>query len=64
MFFDLVYHKPTRFLSNAQKKGHRILDGKGMLVYQGAKAFEIWTGKRAPLREMKQAMHDALGARS
>lgn len=60
LFFDLVYHKPTIFLKSAKKKGHKILDGKGMLLYQGAKAFEIWTGKGAPISRMKKALHDAL----
>ncbi len=60
LFFDLVYHRSTPFLEDAKKKGHRILDGKGMLVYQGAKAFQIWTGKRAPVSQMKKALQDAL----
>lgn len=60
LFFDLVYHEPTLFLKSAKKKGHRVLDGKGMLVYQGAKAFEIWTGKKAPIAEMRKALDDVL----
>ncbi len=60
LFFDLVYHRPTPFLKAAKKRGHRVLDGKGMLLYQGAKAFEIWTGRKAPLAEMRKALRDAL----
>lgn len=60
LFFDLAYHKSTPFLKDAKKKGLRILDGKGMLLHQGAKAFEIWTGKRAPIHKMKKALQDAL----
>ncbi|MBI4358528.1 MAG: shikimate dehydrogenase [Candidatus Omnitrophica bacterium] len=63
LFFDLVYYKTRPFLKDAKRKGHQVLDGKGMLVYQGAKAFEVWTGKRAPIREMRQALHDALHSR-
>ncbi|MBI3999959.1 MAG: shikimate dehydrogenase [Candidatus Omnitrophica bacterium] len=60
LFFDLVYYKTRPFLKDAKKKGHKVLDGKGMLIYQGAKAFEIWTGKRAPVHKMKKALQDGL----
>lgn len=56
LFFDLVYHKPTRFLETARKRGHRVLDGRNMLVYQGAEAFRLWTGKRAPVAVMRKAI--------
>lgn len=61
LFYDLIYRPAkTRFLDSARKKGHRILNGSGMLLYQGAKAFEIWTGKKAPVSEMRQVLKDAL----
>jgi shikimate dehydrogenase len=31
-----------------------------MLLYQGAIAFELWTGKKAPVAVMKKALRDAL----
>jgi hypothetical protein len=34
-----------------------------MLVYQGAKALEIWTGKKAPVDVMERAVREALAAR-
>ena len=45
LFFDAVY-KPlhTRFLKEAIAAGHVIVDGLGMLLYQGAEAFRLWTG--------------------
>ncbi len=54
---DIVY-KPrhTRLLAQAEKAGARTVDGLGMLVHQGARAFEIWTGVAAPVEEMKQAL--------
>ena len=65
LVYDLIYRpRRTALLGLAQRLGHRVINGETMLLHQGAKAFEIWTGRRAPLREMKQAMHDALGARS
>jgi shikimate 5-dehydrogenase len=35
-----------------------------MFVYQGARQFEIWTGKPAPLAEMQHEVHATLAARS
>lgn len=61
LFFDLIY-KPaeTRFLKQAKLKGHKALNGLGMLLYQGAKAFECWTGKKAPVNVMRKALLQAL----
>ena len=60
-FFDLIYRPTqTRFLLAAQKKGHRTLNGLEMLLYQGAKAFECWTGKKAPESVMRRALVKAL----
>jgi len=49
----------TRFLIEATAKGAKTLDGLGMLVYQGAIAFTIWTGRDAPVDVMRQALTDA-----
>jgi shikimate dehydrogenase len=54
---DLVYNPPeTAFLKMAKKKGAKRLPGLGMLLYQGVIAFEIWTGKKAPILVMKNAL--------
>jgi len=42
----------TRLLQAAQHTGCRIVDGLGMLVYQGAEAFKLWTGITPPVQEM------------
>jgi len=64
LFLDLIYDpEETCLLKAARLKGHRTLGGSGMLLYQGAKAFEYWTGKKAPVREMKQALLKALKER-
>lgn len=61
--FDLVYTpRRTPLLRHAQAGGARALDGLPMLVYQGAAAFERWTGKPAPLKLMKAKALAALGA--
>lgn len=54
---DLVY-KPllTTVLARAQARGLRTIDGLGMLLHQGALAFERWTGQVAPLDVMREAL--------
>jgi shikimate dehydrogenase len=54
---DLVYNPPnTRFLRMARSRGAKTLRGIGMLLYQGVIAFEIWTGKKAPVNVMRMAL--------
>ncbi|OGX11124.1 MAG: shikimate dehydrogenase [Omnitrophica bacterium RIFOXYB12_FULL_50_7] len=60
-FMDLIYNPAmTPFLKSAKKKGHRTLNGLGMLLYQGARALEHWTGRKAPVDVMRQALLEAL----
>lgn len=64
LFMDLIYSpRETRFLRGARLRGHRTLNGVGMLVGQGAKAFEIWTGCKAPVSVMRRALETALDTR-
>lgn len=61
LFYDMIYSPPeTDFLKAARRKGHLVLNGAGMLVYQGARAFEFWTGRKAPVKEMREALLEAL----
>ncbi|MCL4531650.1 MAG: shikimate dehydrogenase [Actinobacteria bacterium] len=58
---DLIYNpRPTRLLREAALRGARTLDGLPMLVYQGAAAFELWTGHKAPVEAMQDAAERAL----
>ena len=60
-FMDLIYNPAlTPFLRNAKKKGHKTLNGLGMLLYQGARALEYWTKRKAPVAVMRQALLQAL----
>ncbi|HTB82788.1 MAG TPA: hypothetical protein VK742_03970, partial [Candidatus Sulfotelmatobacter sp.] len=55
--YDMIYRPAeTKLLKAAKKAGCKTANGLGMLLHQGAKAFEIWTGKRAPLAEMRRAL--------
>jgi shikimate dehydrogenase len=59
--FDLVYNPPeTPLLRFARERGARTLNGLPMLVYQGAAAFEIWTGRAAPIEHMRRSALEAL----
>ena len=53
---DVIPAPVTPFLNESKIRGAKILDGLGMLVYQGAIGFKLWTGKDAPV----QVMHNAL----
>ena len=60
--FDLVYNPPrTRLLKEAEEEGAGTLSGVEMLVYQGAEAFLLWTGRRAPIGLMLRVVRRALG---
>ena len=59
--FDIVYSPPeTQLLKMARKVGARTIDGVAMLVHQGAKAFELWTGVEPPIEVMERAVRQAL----
>ncbi len=56
---DLIYNPPqTSLLKLAQEQGAKTLNGLGMLLYQGALSFELWTGIKAPLEVMREALYD------
>jgi shikimate dehydrogenase len=57
---DLVYRPGgTPWLAATAARGARTVDGLGMLLHQGAAALELWTGQRAPVEVMRQALADA-----
>ena len=55
--YDMVY-KPaeTKLLATAKAAGCKTSNGLGMLLHQGAAAFEIWTGKTAPVDVIRRAL--------
>lgn len=58
---DLTYRE-TDLLRAASDRGLRTLDGLGMLIHQGARAFALWTGRDAPLDIMRRAAERARDA--
>ncbi len=60
--FDIVYRPVnTDLIENAKKAGCKIIFGYEMLLTQGYRAFEIWTGLQAPKEIMKQALIGTFG---
>lgn len=58
---DLVYNPvETLFLKKAGQAGADTVSGLGMLLHQGALAFELWTGTAAPLEVMRAALKKEL----
>lgn len=59
--YDMVYRpEKTLLMAQAEANGGRAIGGLGMLVRQGAKSFELWTGRVAPIDVMFAATQEAL----
>ncbi len=59
---DVIFNDPrTLFLSEANKRGAKTVNGLGMLVNQAALNFEIWTGTKAPFQVMREALEKEFG---
>ena len=54
--FDMVYGRDTPLISSARSAGCRIVDGKEMLVGQGAASFKLWFGKEPDCDVMRGAL--------
>jgi shikimate dehydrogenase len=59
--FDLIYMYPeTAILTTAREAGAQIANGLGMLLHQGARAFEIWTGVEPSIPAMRKSLEEAV----
>ncbi len=55
--YDMIYRPAeTPLLKAAKTAGCRTANGLGMLLYQGARALELWTGRTAPVKIMRDAL--------
>lgn len=61
--YDIVYNRQTRLVKDAQSLGITVCGGLGMLLYQGAASWELWTGKNAPVDVMRQALESAVSGK-
>jgi shikimate dehydrogenase len=57
---DMVYRAdgPTELIALASARGARTVDGREILLAQGAISFELWTGRKAPLEAMRGALRE------
>lgn len=59
---DIVYSPvETKLAKDAKAAGAHVISGVEMLLYQGAASFEIWTGCKAPIKVMRNAVLSKLG---
>ena len=57
---DMVYTpRWTDLLSAARNAGATVVSGLSLLLYQGAKSFELWTGRPAPIEIMRRALEES-----
>jgi len=59
--YDIVYTPlKTRLVKTAEGKSIKAVNGINMLLYQGVLAFELWTGRKAPVSLMRKELMDNL----
>ncbi len=59
--YDIVYNPvKTRFLTLAEEAGARTIGGLEMLMHQGSRSFELWTGNPFPITEVRNKLHEAI----
>lgn len=54
--YDLIYNRKTKLIKDALSRGLKACDGLSMLLYQGVRAFEIWTNRKAPIVAMRSSL--------
>ena len=55
--YDMIYRPAeTPLLKAARMAGCRVANGLGMLLYQGARALELWSGRQPPIEVMREAL--------
>lgn len=59
--YDIVYNpSQTKFLKQAIQAGGKPVGGLDMLIYQGAKSFNLWTGFEFPIEKIKSKLDEVL----
>jgi len=61
---DVIYNPlQTMLLREAEAAGCMVASGFEMFVYQGTEQFTIWTGREAPVKEMREVVYQRLGTK-
>ena len=58
--FDLIYHRQTRLIKEARRRGCVASGGLSMLLYQGAASLQLWTRRKPPVQVMRHALCAAI----
>lgn len=59
--YDIVYNPlQTKFLRQAEEVGARTISGLEMLIQQGSRSFELWTGRQFPVKIIRKKMYERL----
>ncbi|MEL7834425.1 shikimate dehydrogenase [Fodinibius sp. Rm-B-1B1-1] len=59
--YDIVYNPlETKFLKQAKEVGAQTINGLEMLIQQGNKSFELWTGKSFPIDKIRKRLHERI----
>jgi shikimate dehydrogenase len=62
--FDLIYTPlETKLLAAASRGGARTISGLEMFLYQGARSFELWLGKKMPIDQIRPVIETELKKR-
>ncbi|MBF0615063.1 MAG: shikimate dehydrogenase [Magnetococcales bacterium] len=62
LVYDIVYSPPmTPLLQTARLRGLQVENGLGMLIHQGARAFQIWTGQPMPVAAVEKGLRAQRG---
>ena len=57
--FDIIYNPEiTLLMKHAKEQEATVIGGLGMLVYQGVKSFEYWTGQKAPVEDYFETLEN------
>ena len=55
---DIVYNpEETKLMREAKEAGCKVVGGKGMLIWQGASAFKLYTGEEMPVEGVKELLY-------
>jgi shikimate dehydrogenase len=57
----VIYHpSETKLLKDAKEAGAKAINGLDMLLYQGAAAFKLWTGKEMPVKKIQPLLEETI----
>jgi shikimate dehydrogenase len=62
--FDMIYSPPeTKLIREARAFGMRASNGLSMLLWQGVRSLEIWSGEKVPVAAMRRGLAESMGRR-